>query len=110
MPRLDGLTVTENEAPLPGLVRTGADDLATLVGHGFGEIHRLGKFLIWFVDDDRLLVVTHMLTGRFHWVEKGTRKPGLIGGVLRFDDGHEVRYSDMRRMGRRYLVPKDGLD
>ena len=110
MPRLDGLTVAEVEAPLPWLVRTGADDLATLVGHGFGEIHRLGKFLIWFVDDGRLLVVNPMLTGRFHWVEKGTRKPGMLGVVLRFDDGHEVRYSDMRRMGRWYLVPKDGLD
>ncbi len=109
-PRLDGLTVAEVEAPLPWLVRTGADDLATLVGHGFGEIHRLGKFLIWFVDDGRLLVVNPMLTGRFHWVEKGTRKPGMLGVVLRFDDGHEVRYSDMRRMGRWYLVPKDGLD
>ena len=51
-----------------------------------------------------------MLTGRFHWVEQGTRKPGMLGVVLRFDDGHEVRYSDQRRMGRWYLVPGDGLD
>ena len=109
MPRLDGLTVAEVETPLPWLVRTGADDLATLAGHGFGEIHRLGKFLIWSVDDGRLLVVNPMLTGRFHWVEKGARKPPVLGVVLRFDDGHEVRYSDMRRMGRWYLVPADGL-
>ena len=110
MPRLEGLTITEVETPLPWLVRTGADDLATLVGHRFGEIHRLGKFLIWFVDDGRLLVVNPMLTGRFHWVEQGTRKPGMLGVVLRFDDGHEVRYSDQRRMGRWYLVAADGLD
>ena len=110
MPRLDGLTVAGVDTPLPWLVRTGAGDLATLVGHGFDEIRRLGKFLICSVDDGRLLVVNPMLTGRFHWVEQGTRKPGMLGVVLRFDDGHEVRYSDMRRMGRWYLVPGDGLD
>ena len=110
MPRLAGLTITETEAPLPWLVRTGSDELATLAGRQFREIHRLAKFLIWFIDDGRLLVVNPMLTGRFHWVEKGTRKPGMLGVVLRFDDGHEVRYSDMRKMGRWYLVPGDGLD
>ncbi|MBM4409713.1 MAG: hypothetical protein FJ037_00040 [Chloroflexi bacterium] len=110
MPRLEGLTITEAEAPLPWLVRTGAEEFGTLAGHGFGEIHRLGKFLIWFVDDGRLLVVNPMLTGRFHWVERGTRKPAMLAVVMRFDDGHEVRYSDMRRMGRWYLVPGDGLD
>lgn len=69
MPRFKALTVTEVETPLPWLVRTGAGDLETLVGHRFGEIHRLGKFLIWFVDDERLLVMNPMLRGRFHWVE-----------------------------------------
>ena len=46
MPRFESLTVTEVETPLPWLVRTRADDLAMLVGHRFGEIHLLGKFLI----------------------------------------------------------------
>ena len=34
----------------------------------------------------------------------------MLDVVLRFDDGHEVRYSDQRRMVRWYLVPGDGLD
>lgn len=104
MPRLDRLTVTHTEAPIPWLVRTGADGLATLGGHRFGEIHRLGKFLLFFVDDGRILVINPMLTGRFHWVEAGAKKPGRLGVVIGFDDGHELRYSDMRRMGRWYLV------
>lgn len=104
MPRLQGLTVSQAAAPIPWLVRTGAGDLGTLVGRQFGEIHRLGKFLLFFVDDGRLLVVNPMLTGRFHWVEQGARKPGMLGVVIGFDDGHELRYSDMRRMGRWYLV------
>lgn len=104
MPRMEGLTVTRTAAPIPWIVRTGAADLESLVGHRFGEIHRLGKFLLFFVDDGRILVVNPMLTGRFHWVEEGAKKPGMLGVVIGFDDGHELRYSDQRRMGRWYLV------
>lgn len=104
MPRLAGLKVAHTAAPIPWIVRTGAAGLDELVGHGFGEIHRLGKFLLFFVDDGRILVVNPMLTGRFHWVEHGAKKPGMLGVVLGFDDGHELRYSDQRRMGRWYLV------
>jgi len=109
MPRLDGLTVTRTEAPIPWLVRTGAEGLATIEGHQFGEIHRLGKFLLFFLDDARILVVNPMLTGRFHWVEAGTKKPGRLGVVIAFDNGYELRYSDMRQMGRWYLVTQEEL-
>ncbi|MCK9487353.1 MAG: hypothetical protein M0R73_11755 [Dehalococcoidia bacterium] len=105
MPRLGGLTVARAAAPIPWLVRTGAADLQTLVGHQFGEVHRLGKFLLFFVDDGRILVVNPMLTGRFHWVEQDAKQPAMLGVVLGFDDGHELRYSDQRRMGRWYLAP-----
>ncbi len=105
MPRLDGLTVTRTAAPIPWIVRSGAGGLDALVGRRFGEIHRLGKFLLFFVDDGSILVVNPMLTGRFHWVEADAKKPGMLGVVLGFDDGHELRYSDLRRMGRWYLVP-----
>ncbi len=104
MPRLDGLTVTHTEAPIPWLVRTGTEGLATLAGHRFGEIHRLGKFLLFFIDAGRILVINPMLTGRFHWVEAGAKKTGRMGVIVAFDNGHELRYSDMRRMGRWYLV------
>ncbi len=104
MPRLGGLTVTRTDTPIPWLVRSGADGLDALVGRQFGEIHRLGKFLLFFVDDGRILVVNPMLTGRFHWVEGDARKPRMLGVVIAFDDGHELRYSDQRRMGRWYLV------
>ena len=109
MPRLDGLTVAKTEAPIPWLVRTGAEDLATIEGHRFGEIHRLGKFLLFFLDEARILVINPMLTGRFHWVEAGAKKTGSMGVIVGFDDGHELRYSDQRRMGRWYLVAQDEL-
>jgi formamidopyrimidine-DNA glycosylase len=108
-PRLAGNPVASVDARVPWLVRTGADGLATLVGHAFPALHRHGKFLLFATDDDRLLVVNPMLTGRFHWAEPAERRRPHTGLVLGFEDGHELRYSDQRRMGRWYLVAAGDL-
>ncbi len=109
-PRLEGQEITSVETPIPWLIRTGADELESLVGHQFIDILRHGKYLLFNLDDGRVLVINAMLTGRFHWVEAGTKKPGRLAVVFGFDDGHELRYSDMRRMGRFYLTDADHLD
>ena len=102
--RLQGNPIERVAAPIPWLVRTGAADLEGLIGHQFTAIERAGKFLLFEVDDGQLLVVNPMLTGRFHWVEPAEKKPGMLALVFGFGDGHELRYSDQRRMGRWYLV------
>ena len=109
-PRLAGNPVANVDARIPWLVRTGADALPTLVGHAFTGIRRHGKFLIFATDGGRVLVVNPMLTGRFHWAAPAERRRPLTGLVLAFVDGHELRYSDQRRMGRWYLVPIEALD
>ena len=109
-PRLQDRTIASVEAPIPWLIRTGADELQTLVDRRFVDILRHGKFLLFNLDDARVLVINAMLTGRFHWVEAGAKKPGRLGVVFGFDDGHELRYSDMRRMGRFYLTDADQLE
>ena len=98
------------EARLPWLVRTGAAELDTLVGHAFVDLRRHGKFLLFSTDDGRVLVVNPMLTGRFHWAEASEARRPPPALLLAFDDGHELRYADERRMGRLYLVPIDELD
>ena len=108
-PSLAGNPVSAVEAKQPWLVRTGAAGLDTLVGCAFGDVRRRGKFLLLTSDDGRVLVVNPMLTGRFHWAqaaEKRTHSPAI---VLAFEDGHELRYADERRMGRFYLLPIDDL-
>jgi formamidopyrimidine-DNA glycosylase len=109
-PRLEGHAITATSAPLPWLVRTGAGDLDTLAGRTLGPVERTGKFLLFHVDDGRVLVVNPMLTGRFHWVETAQKARGQMAVVLSFQHGHDLRYSDERRMGRWYLVPGDALD
>ena len=98
------------EARLPWLVRTGAEELRTLAGCRFVDVLRHGKFLLFASDDGRVLVVNPMLTGRFHWAAASEPRRPAPAITLTFEDGHELRYADERRMGRWYLVPLDGLD
>ncbi len=107
-PRLRDQPIDHVEAPIPWLVRTGADDLQSLVGLRFVDILRHGKFLLFNVEDGRVLVINAMLTGRFHWVAATEKHPPRLGVVLGFGP-RELRYSDMRRMGRFYLVAADDL-
>ena len=101
--------VRDAEARLPWLVRTGAEELQTLSGHCFGDVLRHGKFLLFPSDDGRVLVVNPMLTGRFHWAEASEARRPAPAITLAFEDGHELRYADERRMGRLYLVAADNL-
>ncbi len=107
--RLVGNTLLTAEARIPWIVRTGASGLESLAGHQFASVSRYGKFLLFATDDDRVLVVNAMLTGRFQWAEPADRKRPSTALILTFADGHELRYSDARRMGRWYLVPAADL-
>ncbi|MEX2374839.1 MAG: DNA-formamidopyrimidine glycosylase family protein [Dehalococcoidia bacterium] len=103
-PRVQENAIEHVSVPIPWLVRTGAAEFDSLIGRQFTSIQRVGKFLLFQVDDGRVLVVNPMLTGIFHWVEPQAKKPGMLALVIGFQDGHELRYSDQRRMGRWYLV------
>ncbi len=108
-PRLQGNPVVRTDVRYPWLIRS-EDKLETLVGHVLGPVRRHGKFLLVAVDDGRELVVNPMLTGRFHWATASDRKRPGTCVLFAFEDGHELRYSDARRMGRWYLVGASQLD
>lgn len=106
---LRGEVVEAVDVRVPWLVRN-VDGLDSLVGHGFDEVRRYGKFLIFHTDDERLLVVNSMLTGRFHWAASSEPRRAGTCVTLMLVGGHELRYSDQRRMGRWYLVGASELD
>ncbi|MEZ4501851.1 MAG: DNA-formamidopyrimidine glycosylase family protein [Dehalococcoidia bacterium] len=106
-PRLRESTVASVDVRYPWTIRS-TDGLDSIVGHRITEVTRIGKFLEFHLDDGRLLIVNAMLTGRFHWAEATDRKRPGTCVVIALEDGHELRYSDARRMGRWYITtPKD---
>ncbi len=109
--RLPGQTVASVEVRIPHVVRTGATALAeSLTGDAFGETQRHGKFLLFTLASERVLAINPMLTGRFRYAEAGAKGPGRTCLRLALSGGMELRYSDLRVMGRIYLLPLGGLE
>lgn len=103
--RIIGREITSAEVLIPYIVRTGAADFAaSMTGNRFGEILRLGKFLLFGMEDGQAMVINAMLTGRFQYCEPKKRKSAKTCMVLSLDNGMQLRYADQRVMGKIYLV------
>lgn len=108
--RILGLEITRAETVIPVVVRTGAREFeAELTGNRIVDIRRYGKFLLFALHDDRVMVVNPMLTGRFQHVEASAKRKGKLCFLLTFGDGTQLRYADQRLMGKVYVVPADDV-
>ncbi len=80
-----------------------------LVSNHLTNIDRYGKFLLFRLASGHVLVVNAMLAGRFQYVPQGEKRRGRTCAVVTFANGHQLRYVDIRLMGKLYLVPEDAL-
>jgi formamidopyrimidine-DNA glycosylase len=104
--RIVGREVTSAEVFISYIVRTGATDfVASMTGNRFGEVRRRGKFLFFAMDDEQVMVVNPMLTGRLQYLEPKAKKAAKTVFMLTLDDGKQIRYADQRVMGKVYLTP-----
>lgn len=102
--------IVRAEQLIPVVFRVPREEfVAALKGSSFVDIRRYGKFLLFALDNDRLLVINPMLTGRFQYVPPEAKRKAKTCMVLGFVDGHELRYTDDRLMGKIYLVTPDTL-
>jgi len=84
--------------------RTVEDFSNAAIGDTFERVEADGKFLILALNRHDI-VINPMLTGRFRVFER-YRKPTSIDMVSIHTDGPTLWYSDTKKMGRVYLVPK----
>ena len=125
---LAGRPLTSATAPGPLAVRGTPAELEAMVGQRLASIRRRGKFVIFALERDSI-VVNAMLTGRFQLAAPGVKLPTKTAVVLGFggraggrpkdsarwtrdagwlptDDATvEVRYRDPTQMGKVYLAP-----
>jgi len=85
--------------------RTVEDLSKTAIGEKFQKFEADGKFLIMTLDN-HAIVINPMLTGRFR-VFTRYRNPTRADMVSFQTDGPTLWYSDTKKMGRVYLVPRD---
>jgi formamidopyrimidine-DNA glycosylase len=63
----------------PSLLRTYDPPIGAVEEHVVEEVRRLGKRIVWRMDNDLFVVIHLMLTGRFRWKEPGANVPRKLG-------------------------------
>lgn len=80
---------------------------AQLLGKRIDGYHRIGKYLIFDIED--VFLVSHLRMEGKYYVEPKTapydHKHTHV--LITFTDGRQLRYHDTRKFGRMYLYPKD---
>ncbi|HEY7068239.1 MAG TPA: DNA-formamidopyrimidine glycosylase family protein [Chloroflexota bacterium] len=77
--RIGGGVVESVRVASPFLVRSADPPLVAVVGRRVRAVRRLGKQLVFALDDDLYLVFHLMIAGRFHWKARGARIPAKVG-------------------------------
>ena len=79
----------------PFLLRSVDPPLKETFGKRVTGLRRLGKRIVFELEDDLFLVIHLMIAGHLHWKDKGAKVPGKIGlaafdfptGTLTFTEG-----------------------
>ncbi len=87
-PRILGLPLARARVTSPFLLRTADPPLSAAEGKTVTGLRRLGKRIVWEMDDELFLVFHLMIAGRFKWRKLGAKVPGRIGlATFDFPDG-----------------------
>ncbi len=76
-----------------------------LVGKTIRSITTRGKFIIIFFDEDALLIHLRM-EGKFFFRKKGDEYNKHEHIIFTFEDDEQMRFHDVRKFGKMYLIPK----
>ncbi|MBI3627380.1 MAG: DNA-formamidopyrimidine glycosylase [Candidatus Sungbacteria bacterium] len=83
-----------------------------LQGDSITSIGRRGKYILFYLSSGRVLVAHMKMTGHF-LLESGIKNYELrkyIRAEINFTNGTKLLFSDVRKFGRFWIVPKEKLD
>lgn len=87
-PRILGLTLERARVTSPFLLRTADPPLSAVEGKTVTGLRRMGKRIVWEMEDQVFLVFHLMIAGRFKWRKRGAKPPGKISlASFDFPDG-----------------------
>jgi formamidopyrimidine-DNA glycosylase len=86
--RVLGQTLVKLRLASPFILRTVEPAPAELAGKRVLSLRRLGKRIVFGLEDDLFIVIHLMIAGRFKWLAAGAKVPGKIGlAAFDFDNG-----------------------
>lgn len=87
-PRIVGTRLSRARIASPFLLRTVDPSIKDVEGRIVNGVSRLGKRIVWHVDDDLFVVIHLMIAGRFRWRPPAAPIPGKVGlAAFDFDAG-----------------------
>jgi formamidopyrimidine-DNA glycosylase len=78
-PRIVGARLMRVRIASPFLLRTVDPPLHEIEGRVVRGLSRLGKRIVWHLDDERFVVIHLMIAGRFRWMPPAAAIPGRVG-------------------------------
>ena len=96
----------------PFVLRTAVPPIRDLFGKIVRDVSRLGKRIVLHFDDDYLIVIHLMVSGRFRWEARGAKIPGKLGlAAFDFETGSLImtEASSKKRASIHVAQGKDAL-
>ena len=105
-PWIAGRSILSVETPGPEAVaRPSAEEFAAaLAGQVFAGAERRGKYTLWRLESGDRLALHLRMTGVLLLEDAAAPRGRFLRVAMRLDDGRELRYEDMRRFGRMWLL------
>ncbi len=75
-----------------------------LTGRTIAGLRRRGKYLIIDLDDERAWVIHRRMSGNLLYRLPDDPQDGFTRAVFSLDDGHELRWIDLRKFGTMWLI------
>jgi len=99
-------TITSVELFFPKMIHMNEDQFKEkLKGQTIHDIKRMGKYLIFILDDDALIIHLRM-EGKF-FIKENEEKDKHEHVIMTFKSGRTLRYHDVRKFGTFDLLPLD---
>jgi formamidopyrimidine-DNA glycosylase len=109
--KVSGRKIIEVEFLLSRLVKWPAagEFQAVLTDKTITNLTRRGKYLLFHLDDHRIMVVHLRMTGRLCYVTPGSEHDKFTRIVFKLDNGDMLLYADTRTLGTLYLLPQEEM-
>ncbi|GEL76836.1 DNA-formamidopyrimidine glycosylase [Tenuibacillus multivorans] len=110
-PIVQGKTIKDLNIHYSGIIKEPSDTKAfqhLILNQTFQKIGRLGKFLLFYLDDN--VLVSHLrMEGKYGVYEQDEPIDKHTHVVFTLSDGKELRYRDVRKFGTMHLKTLDNL-
>lgn len=109
--KVSGRKIIEVEFLLSRLVKwpTAGEFQAVLTDKTITDVTRRGKYLLFHLNDQRIMVVHLRMTGRLCYIAPGDEQDKFTRIIFKLDNGDMLLYADTRTLGTLYLLPHDEL-